>query len=138
MKTKKHYFGSIVLTIMIIIAIPTFANETNAIKAIFEQKYRECQEWEKAHFFSSVSGVGKPYADIMRLGPQVLPYIIEKMEEKPGLAYQLKFTCSLITEKCFEKNMWPPGKLGDAHTKAKMFVKWWRHDRKQTPQQFEK
>ncbi|UCD85470.1 MAG: hypothetical protein JSU92_04565 [Deltaproteobacteria bacterium] len=109
--------------------------EEKDIKVIFEQKYRKCQEWSESHGYLSFPGASEPYMEIIELGPPVLPYAMEKMKEGD---FFLDFVVSIITKKDFDKSEWPPGKLGDSRTAAKMFVKWWHEGRKQTPQQFEK
>ena len=77
--------------------------------------------------------------NIADLGPQVLPYVIDK-EKKKGAAEHDPFAglvFLMITRKRFEKYEWPEGKLGDSSTHVELFVKWWEKGRRETREKFD-
>ena len=137
---KNKYFLLICIIIFLIFIINitfSYAQNTNEIKDIFESKYQKWKEWKKNNSVASRFSHTKPYRDIIKLGIPAVPYIIKKMEEN-AIDYFLVHAVQLITKKRFGKSKWPKDRLGDSITKAKMYINWWRNERKKTPEQFEK
>jgi hypothetical protein len=110
------------------------AEGKEALKNQFEEKYEKWQEWQKENPFRSDPSGSPALREIAKIGIPGIPLIIEKIEEKDDM--YLDFCIFLITRKVFEKSEWPPDKLGDSHTGAKMYVEWWKEGRKKTPEQF--
>jgi hypothetical protein len=118
------------------------AKEDSDIKVEFERLYRAWRhhmDTDPGARESSISWGGPEGArlsgEIMKLGPTVLPYLIDKIEAGD---WRLEVFVSVMTWKRFQRSEFPDARhYGDAHTEAKLFVEWWRHGRKNTPQQFE-
>lgn len=126
--------------LVLICGIFSFNVQSSEIKNIFEQKYNEWKEYNSRfeEKVKSTWGINKPLYEIVKLGIPALPFIIEKIQKNPE-DFQLGYAVFLITKKQFEKSDWvEKGKMGDAKTKAKMYVNWWYEGRKQSPEQFEK
>ena len=76
------------------------------------------------------------FYEILKMGTPVVPFIIEKLEKNPE-DYLLEVAVRRITKKGFDANKWPPGQKGGAITAAKLYVSWWREDRKHTREHFD-
>jgi len=109
------------------------------LRALFDDKYQAWVEYTETHDrLSSQAGINGALYDIIGLGPPVIPYIIEKIEQNAyGLDFQLGHAVERITNKFFAIDDFPGGKPRDAHAKARMYVEWWRVRRRQTPELFE-
>jgi hypothetical protein len=74
------------------------------------------------------------YRDIVDLGMSSVPYLMERIQKGNwalgGAVYQ-------ITKKRFEESEWPPGRLGDSISAAKLLIDWWPKARKDSAKKFE-
>jgi len=107
------------------------------LKDRFEAEYRAWKEQVGEITPSSSPHYNEHMTEIVKMGVPALPLIIEKMEKHEyEWDFQLKFAFSLITRKTFEKEDWPEGKPGGAHTKAAMYIDWWHNGLKDTENSF--
>lgn len=102
------------------------------IKELFENKYNEWKGFmdsPASKMLSDSTGSYTPqYQEIINLGIPAIPYIIGKMEND----HRLFIAVRLITKKWdWDKNM-------PAKDRVLWYLNWWKENRKQTPQQFEK
>lgn len=74
------------------------------------------------------------YAMVEFTTPAV-PLLIDKIEKNPE-DFHLMNAVRCITKKRFERSDWPPGKIGDSITAAKMFIQWWKDGRFRTGERF--
>jgi hypothetical protein len=63
-----------------------------------------------------------------------MPFIIDEIERGQ---WRLNACAGMITRKRFQKAEFPNPESRGAKSNAALFVKWWRHERKETPKQFE-
>lgn len=117
------------------------SEENDNVNKIFKQEYEAYlkdskDDYEESPVRSSSLGPRgfKRMHKIAKLGPAVLPLLMEKLEETGDLG--LSFPVSLITKKSFIESEWPQGKYGDGITEARLFVQWWNNGRKQTSRYF--
>lgn len=104
--------------------------------ATFEERYRAWVEYtETQDSLSSAAGINPALESIIDLGPAILPFLIEKMEKKAyKLDFQLGFAVFRLSKKQFGKDEYP--EVRDSITEAQAYVKWWREERKRTPEIF--
>jgi hypothetical protein len=132
--------SSVIVFILIILGRPnTQENENQNIT--FQKEYEaylkasKIDNEESPVRSSSLGPRGfKHMHNIAKMGPTVLPDLIEKLENTGDLG--LNFPIILITKKSFLRSEWPQGRYGDSTTEAKLFIEWWSTGRKQTTQYF--
>jgi len=77
------------------------------------------------------------------MGPAVVPFIIEKIEQDLSerkwdnrLRSSVLGLLSRITKKRFRKSEWPEATYGRHDTHMELYVRWWKEGRKETPRKF--
>ncbi len=103
--------------------------QTNQVRDVFEERLQLWRSWRNDHRFWSCCSNTQEYRDIVALGPQIVPLLIEKMETNPE-DFLLADFVSVITKKIFERAEWPGGKIGAQ--RVRMYVHWWKEDRFRT------
>jgi hypothetical protein len=114
--------------------------ESEPFSKLFESRYNA---WKKAlgkPTFNSL-GCGKEWADILRLGPVAVPFLIDKLEKHLDSLNnreksELIGAISTITWKHFARSEYPQGEFGKSNAKAKLYLEWWKEDRAKTPNLF--
>lgn len=115
-----------------------FAQDTE-LKDRFESEYRAWKEQTGEITPSSAPEYNEHLYEMIKMGAPVLPFIIEKMEKHEfGLDFLLESAFHLISRKNLEREDWPEGKLGDAHTAAAMYIDWWHNGLKETERSFDR
>jgi len=109
--------------------------ETEGLRAEFEARYQTWEQYIQDNPHLS-TWMGREFSRIVALGPQAVPFMIEKLEEGPDY-FGLSSAVLMICRKGFPRDEWPEGKLGGSVTGARMYVDWWRNRRHLTPQKFE-
>lgn len=101
----------------------------------FENRYQAWRTWVAGHPYLSTYTTNPEFQAIVALGPPVIPFLIEKIEQNPE-DFHLEVAVHRIAKKRFDKTEWPQGKLGDAKTAAGMYIQWWKDDRFKTGERF--
>jgi len=120
-----------------------YSEDADYIKKRFEELYPTSKEYKFQYPGSSVRLPSDSFMEIVKLGPPVVPFIIEKMEKNPD-DYHFNYAIMLITMKGIERSEIPNFKkirdnvdLTNKET-AKLYVKWWKSERKNDPEKFRK
>lgn len=147
MKTRFVAKGLTVALLSILFISPMLASQprpesaSKNVRGEFEERYQAYREGVRQDFLELPhrSTVGprahKHLIEISKLGPAVLPFIIEKSRETND--FFLNLPLFIVTKKTFEKTEWPKDSPKDAKATAKMFIDWWEKSGPQTPQRFE-
>jgi hypothetical protein len=115
------------------------ASRNADIKAKFEIEYKAWKEEVGEITPSSSPQYNEHMYEIVKMGAPVLPLIIERMEKSEfNMDFLLVSPFYLISGKSFEKEDWPEGRLGDAHTKSAMYIDWWHNGLKDTEKAFDR
>ncbi len=107
----------------------------DTFRELFENRYRAWRTWVGDHPYLSTYTTSPEFQAIVALGPPVVPFLIEKIEQNPE-DFHLEVAVHRIAKKRFDKTEWPQGKRGDAKTAAEMYVQWWKVDRFKTGERF--
>ena len=75
------------------------------------------------------------FYDLVKMGPSVVPYLIEVLESRPKEA-PMGLAIRLITKKSIPREEWPEGRYLDAITYGKLLVKWWNSSRNEVNVKF--
>jgi len=132
---------SFVIVFILIILGQSTSQDNVGVYKIFQQEYESYlkaseKDFEESPVSSSSLGARglKHMHNIAKMGPKVLPYIMEKVTQTKDMNFTLPL--SIITGKRFLKSEWPGGKLSGSRTKVKLYISWWSNGRKLTPLQF--
>ena len=141
-------FSSLIIFILIILKRTTSqdlerstSQDNVGVNKIFHQEYESYlktyeEDYEELLYSSSSMGQRgfRHMHNISKLGPMVLPYIMEKVTQTKDMNFTLPL--SLITGKRFSKSEWPEGTYGDSRTLIILYIDWWEKGRNLTPLQF--
>jgi hypothetical protein len=134
---------------------PANAEEpTKDMKTLFESRYGAWKEYIKqpavrVNSADSAYTDNKPFEEIVELGIPALPYIVEKLE-KDTSAHFLIYAMKRMTKKKFVLKKVGEGRYitddfpgmviegSGNQRRAKLWIRWWKEGRKQTPQLFRK
>jgi len=108
------------------------------LKATFERRYAawKLAAREPNELLRSSIPAEKEFREIIALGIPALPLIIDQIERGEEGDFFLGAAVLEITRKGFAREECPAGAYGDSHTAAKLYVKWWREGRGETPRLF--
>ena len=104
------------------------------IREEFEVVYAELKASMKEHSYLSDYSILPEYKTLIKMGPKITPYIIEKFtSDKDG--FHLTTAMEYISKKTFvyDADRKKLCRDGGAATLAKIYVTWWDEERDQTP-----
>jgi len=132
--------SSVIVFILIMLERPNSQENENQ-NITFQKEYEAYLKASKKDFEESPvssSSFGprafKHLHNIAKLGPMVLPYLMQKVTQTKDMS--LTHPVSIITRKRFSKSEWPEGTYGDSRTLTLLYIDWWEKGRNLTPQQF--
>jgi len=99
------------------------------IRNEFEIKFAAWKMWITNHPKSSDHTGCKEFKDIVNLGPKVVPFLTNKIQEDKA-AFSLTTAIGIITKVRIPKEKWPEGRFGSAIAAIKVYQEWWDVDRK--------
>ena len=116
--------------------------------ATFERLYNAWQDarvkdMEDHPFSSSSRAIWGKLCDMARQGPAILPFLFGKIEDlvnsknmDPRLCSEYDGIIWVVTWKKFPEDEWAPGTFGNTDAELKMYLKWWKEDRKNSRTKF--
>ena len=108
------------------------------LRTSFEERYQAWVAWTEEHDqASSMAGVNEALYDLIELGPETVPLLVDAMARgEHTFDVALAFAVSQLTKRYSQREDFPEGTLGDAHTAAKLCVTWWREGRGEAETRF--
>lgn len=160
---RQHARGWLVYSLLFLAAMAASSTPGEAVESkqdsmrvLFQEKHeawleycRRPEVWSRSrgNFFVN----NEPFREIIRLGIPALPYLMEKVETAPLEGRLLHYALTAITKKKFHVRrqeidgqlLWtveefPDIEPGRSHPDTNiLWLRWWREEIKETPQQFE-
>ena len=101
------------------------------IEQVFEEKYSAWKKWVAAHLNSNDGTNCPEYVALTKLGPEVVPVIIKKIQTDKNGSSGLAEVIGAITKVRITQDKWPP-----QATYGDVFLLWWNVYRKQTAETY--
>lgn len=113
-------------------SVPVMA-ESNVAQE-FELRYTAWRAWVENHPLSSDHTSCQEFKDIIALGPQVVPVVIEKLKtDRYTFVFALSSVIRAITQVRIPKEKWPEKGYGSSNAAVGVYINWWDVDRVKTP-----
>jgi hypothetical protein len=138
---KKHSVRIFNFVLVLLMTSFLGVNIMTAEEGSIQQEYNE--EYSRIKELASENSIGDKRQEIwehqyniVKLGPAVLPYIIESLEKYNDV--YLGDPLLMITWKRFDRSEYEnPDAYGSVHATNELHIKWWKEGRRNTSEKFE-
>lgn len=135
-------------TFILALCVASMSKAPENIKEEFEQKYRVWREYISSHPEFRLLSIAGPqfecpqFKEIVKVGPPVLPYVVQKIEENPNeqllwKAIEEIAKVKILAEYDKAKRMAVFPDFPNVTPGEEVYVYWWKTARKETPKRFE-
>jgi len=135
----RRFAGTLLL---ITLAIGPAAAGADDLRAEFDRRYeawKHSQKQPQRSFFASLT---KELYDLIELGRPALPYLIEKLENKPDEDFMLVYPVLVLTQKLLTmeelEQLIKIYGSPDSKVSARAYAKWWKTGRLRSSERFSK
>jgi hypothetical protein len=140
---KTIYIMPIVISCILLINVNSKGgNGINKVKDLFDMQYDLYIKAREAESQSARSTAGpetlKELQGFIKLGPEAIPFLIEKATLQPNGQedHFLTLPLNILTRKIFTLSERTERSVMDSRGIVRLFIQWWKNGRKETLQQF--